>query len=503
MRKAKEKWRPTLRAKPRREDEVPIGEEFAGARLEDKRRTRRLVSIAEAINAAPRRSLPEIAETPAALEALYRFMNTKKIDLTLDRVLEPHADRARERTSGRTTVLAIHDGSDLAFAFDGVLREGFGRLGNQQGIQALVSLAVAFSEDGESMTLNDDHEPLGVLACQTWAGSRVATRVTKSRKKRPTTTPKRTGTRWGRITGAEWLASIAKSREAAGPETPLIHVIDREADGLELYATMQQNRERFVIRANRNRNVRLLEDGIDEFEKFEEAAARLPRCFEEAIHVAKRGHTAPHQRNPPRAARLAHLTYAAGHIQIKKSWELGHDDSVPTFLTLNLVHVKERDAPQDEEPIEWFLITSEPIATESDVRRVVRIYRARWLIEEFFKALKTGCAIEKRQVESRQALEGILAISLVVAWRLLFLRHKSRIDAEAPPSVAFTELELDLMHRMWRLKSGANLQDALLLVAQRGGHLKSNGSPGPVVLARGLEKLEIQAEVWAFAMAKK
>src|SRR5437899_2717685 len=83
-----------------------------------------------------------------------------------------------------------------------------------------------------------------------------------------------------------------------------------------------------------------------------------------------------------------------------------------------------REAPAGEEPIEWFLATSEPIETEADVRRVVRIYRARWLIEEFFRVLKTGCALEKRQVESRQTLEALLAIFAVVSWRILLIRHK-------------------------------------------------------------------------------
>lgn len=39
-------------------------------------------------------------------------------------------------------------------------------------------------------------------------------------------------------------------------------------------------------------------------------------------------------------------------------------------------------------------------------------YRARWVIEEFFKALKTGCNFERRQLESFQSLRIALAIFL-------------------------------------------------------------------------------------------
>jgi hypothetical protein len=33
------------------------------------------------------------------------------------------------------------------------------------------------------------------------------------------------------------------------------------------------------------------------------------------------------------------------------------------------------------------------------------LYHRRWLVEEYFKALKTGCSLERRQVESYSALK--------------------------------------------------------------------------------------------------
>jgi len=480
----------------------PIGAEFASARLGDKRRTKRLVAVAEAMSAAPGRSLPEIAKTSAALEGLYRFINPKRYSLDAARILESHGEASEKRARGHGTVLVVHDGTDLVYPYEGELRAGFGRLGNQQGIQALVSLTVAFAEHGESLTSNDDHEPLGVAACQTWVGARARKKTRKKRPKKKKKT-KRTGTRWGRIGGDEWYSSVRKSREVLGSEATLIHVIDREADGIGLFGRLIADGEHFVIRVMRKRRVAVADQGADEFVKIVEAANQLPRLFEERIAVAKRCLISEKQTNPPRDARLATLTFAAGEIRIKKSWELGSDSTVPDELSLNLVHVKERDAPKGQEPVEWFLVTTEPIRTDADVRRVVRIYRARWLIEELFRVLKSGCSIEKRQVESRTALEVILGISLVVAWRLMLLRHKSRADPSAPAGVCFTAVELDLLQRMRGLSSNGTVQEALLLVARMGGHIKNNGPPGNVVLARGLEKLDAQAEVWAFAMAER
>jgi hypothetical protein len=38
------------------------------------------------------------------------------------------------------------------------------------------------------------------------------------------------------------------------------------------------------------------------------------------------------------------------------------------------------------------------------VAAVVDHYRGRWTIEEFFKAIKTGCALEARQLESKRSM---------------------------------------------------------------------------------------------------
>jgi hypothetical protein len=70
------------------------------------------------------------------------------------------------------------------------------------------------------------------------------------------------------------------------------------------------------------------------------------------------------------------------------------------LLKVHVVTVMERDCPEGDEPIAWYLVTNEPITTSEQVASVVDAYRARWVVEEFFKALKTGCQIEKRQMES-------------------------------------------------------------------------------------------------------
>lgn len=84
---------------------------------------------------------------------------------------------------------------------------------------------------------------------------------------------------------------------------------------------------------------------------------------------------------------------------------------VPKSLTLNVVEVREVDPPKNEAPVIWRLATTEPVDTEEQVAAVVDAYRQRWLVEEFFKALKTGCRFQQLQLESSRALLIVLCQS--------------------------------------------------------------------------------------------
>lgn len=89
---------------------------------------------------------------------------------------------------------------------------------------------------------------------------------------------------------------------------------------------------------------------------------------------------------------------------------------LPASLSLQVVEVREIDPPDGEMPVVWRLVTTEPVDTEEQVAAVVDSYRQRWLIEEFFKVVKTGCRFQRLQLESLRALLIELAIETAVAW---------------------------------------------------------------------------------------
>jgi hypothetical protein len=127
---------------------------------------------------------------------------------------------------------------------------------------------------------------------------------------------------------------------------------------------------------------------------------------------------------------------------------------------------------------------------------VVDIYRRRWVIEEFFRAVKTGCAYEERQLEGKHAWLIALAITLPLAWRLLALRQLARKAPDEPATKALSKTELEVLQhlRPRKLSPQPTVYEAMLAVAAMGGHIKNNGEPGWLVLHRGLSKLQSLAE---------
>jgi hypothetical protein len=443
-----------------------VADEFAGADLGDARRTRRLESLVEAFSAFPDGSLPEIARDAAELEAFYRFFSNDAFQF--EDLLAPHVAATVGRVGELPAALVVHDLTECSYSLDDSLRAGFARLGcSSQGFRLHAALALA--NDGSA-------RPLGLLACHVWT-DKVKGRVD--------------AVRWGEAIGASSSTVAGRSR--------LIHVIDREGGVFELFARILELKDSFVIRLTKERLVEL-ESGSRNSTNVQELAQKLESVHEIEVPLSRRTSVFPHPVNPPRASRVARLSFSAAPIKLPRPQDANR--KLPRSIAVNLVCVTERDVPVGAEPVEWFLATTESIATVEDVIRVVEIYRARWKIEEFFKALKTGCALGKRQLESLDAVMKVLAISLVVAWRALLLRHESRHRPTEPASLALSELHLEVLRRTGRVPLGKkpSTRDALFAVAALGGHIKGNGDPGWLLLCRGMERLLERVVGWMTAL---
>jgi hypothetical protein len=195
------------------------------------------------------------------------------------------------------------------------------------------------------------------------------------------------------------------------------------------------------------------------------------------------------RRHPVRRTRKALLNYSAMRLTLQRPQR--GSKQMPASVEVNVVRAWEPHPPEGQQPVEWVLLTSEPVQTAEQVRAVVEGYRTRWLVEEYFQGLKTGCGYETSQLESAHALFNLLGYCLVVAYALLLMRALSRSNATLPATHLFTPDQLHCLRAFSRkrLPAKPSLQQALLACAALGGHLNRNGLPGWRTLSAGYSRL--------------
>ena len=160
----------------------------------------------------------------------------------------------------------------------------------------------------------------------------------------------------------------------------------------------------------------------------------------------------------------------------------------------------EENAPQGVAPIRWVLLTSLPVVTFDDAYTIIGYYELRWLVEEYHKALKTGCRTESRQLKTASRLEALVGLTSVVAVRLLQLKSLARTDPNVPAQrvvpgawLKMLKLARKNLTRVHDLTVGQFYRE----VAKLGGFLgrKGDGEPGWITIWRGWEKLNMYVYV--------
>lgn len=468
-----------------------IEEEFRAAEFGDARLVRRAASIVKRLQRAPAIGFPRALETDGAREGFYRFLRNPRV--RYGALVDSHAAETVERITPGATVRIVHDTTEFSFSGERSSRAGLGRLrSSTKGGQGFLAHA--------SLALSTDRfpKPLGVLGLHCWA-----------RTKAPRYTRKMSGSELAKLADREserWPTQVKKVESLVDGRGSLIHLMDREGDAYPLLHMMVEDSLRFVVRMARDRKVFTLKDDDDCEEDLcdlVEELNRIPVIIEREVPLSRRaGSTIPaiSKNHPERVARNARLSIRSGRVALRRPRYLGEEFA--ESVKVNVVYVQELDAPKSEDPIIWVLATTEPVDLPAQVEAVIDHYRSRWKIEEFFKALKTGCALETRQLESFETLTNALALFIPVAWQMLLLRALSRETPDAPATEVLTPLQIQVLRHKQPQKmpaSGATVRHALYAVAGMGGHIKNNGPPGWLTLARGMETLVTLASAWADA----
>jgi hypothetical protein len=435
-------------------------QEFGAAPLGDKRLSQRLVASVARLAEQPGRTFSGVAQGDvAAIKGYYRLIDRAELSaVTMANILAPHQARTQQRIANEARVLCVADGTTLDYTglaeCDGLGLTGRNQTGaTSQGIQMHSTLAV-----------NDQGVPLGIVDV------RCRTPQPDAAKHTPTTPLEEKKS-------FDWVQSLRSCMALAEqlPKTHITCVMDREADFFELFDSHRANPcVDLLIRASHNRNTG---DGSKLFDRLRASPARC-----EITLTVKRQSARPkrskQKARPARARREARLELHYEAVEFTPPSHL--KDKAP--LQLWAVHVLERAAPVDSNPIEWCLLSSREITSVADAEQCLRDYTLRWRIEDWHRVLKTGCRVEKLAHQQVERLERSIAINLVIAWRIMVMTLLGREVPELPAEVMFTDIEIEVLaawarrHRR-KLTPPDTLGDAIVLVAMIGGYINRNSDP--------------------------
>lgn len=461
-----------------------IGPEFADVDLGDARRNVRLQGIAERVAAKPSESFPRLVTSIAEREALYRLLNNDRV--TWSAILRPHVAATVARGTDQGVTRVVHDTTDFVFSGD---REGMGTvMRDTKGFFGHFALAVS---GGEARI------PLGVVGMEPYTRTQNRRTVSLNARKmsaRKAPRAEKESSRWERV-------ALAASQEFA--TAAVIHVMDQEADDFVLMTELQAAGQRFVIRGSSARRLRHEGNNIQSVLDEQSASTfrSVPLSKRETARSAK-----ARKAHPPRKERVAQLRLRWSALEITRPQ---HAQTEVATISLWVVQVFEPTPPPGETAIVWTLLTSERVESVEAATAVVDHYRARWRIEEYFRALKQGCAVQKRQLESYDAMLCALAIFIPIAWRLLLLRSVGQDHGAQPARTILDDDEMVGLQvllddaRCYELPRKPTVRDVMLAIARLGGHIPNNGEPGWLVLARGFEDVQKAAMVLRAARLKR
>jgi len=428
----------------------------------------------------PQASINAAAHGWAETQAAYRFFDNDQVQP--EELLAPHQAATRERIKQHRVVLLAQDTTELDYSAH--RPAGAGPLTSEERVGFLDHSQVAFTPEGLC---------LGVVEVKLWARSAEGFGEGKQRQYDPLETKE----------SYRWLEGYRRACDVARqvPGTQIVSVADREGDIYELFveaAAQGAAAADYVIRAGKDRSLPQERESGAGYEKLREA-------MDTAELVALRELELP--ATPKRHARTARLEVRCQRVRLKAPYR--QHTKLPA-VEVNVVLVRELDPPADVEPIEWLLVTSLPMDTPEQVLRVVEYYTGRWPIEIFFRVFKSGCQVERIQLETAPRLKRCLMLYKIVAWRVLYLTMLGRACPDLPCNVVFTA---DEWMPVWKItqpkkplpKAPPLLAAFLLLVGKLGGHngRKHDGPPGPQALWTGIRRLTDFALAWrAFGPAQ-
>jgi hypothetical protein len=429
--------------------------------LGHKRLDRRAAQIVQAALDHTGESIPAAAGSRAATDATYRFLDNRNVEPSdLDAAHHRYTRALCADTQG--PLLVVQDTTPTDFTSP-ARNHTLGQLAHAKHFGFFVHSALAVTADGL---------PLGLLHQYVW--TRPPEERGKRAKRRQKETADKESQRW-LDTEQAVLATLPADRE-------VVTISDREADFYDYFALPRRPGQHVLVRAKFRRRIAGSKELL--------GVAIRSRPVRGTLTIA-----VPHKDGQPK--RQATLTIRWGTFALlPPSTHLRRKDLPP--LPLQAVLFEELHPPPGVKPLCWLLLTTLAVASLEDVARLGRWYTYRWRIERYHFVLKSGCQLEKLQLETATRLRRALALYAIVAARLLHLTYRGRQEPEASCEPVVAPEEWEVLWRHFQPDQALparppRLHQVIRWIARLGGFLnrKGDGEPGVKVLWRGLRKLHV------------
>jgi hypothetical protein len=453
-----------------------VNDEFATLDLNDARLDLRARRILDRFASKPSLSIPAACDgNEAEREAAYRFFANDKVDDV--EILRAHRDATIQRMTAHPVVLIAQDTTEFDVTRPHEVVDGAGPLTSETRLGFHTHALVAFTPERLC---------LGTIDADTWG--RDPGEFGKRTQKRNKPIHQKESYRW--VQGYERACEVAERL----PNTKVVSVGDAESDIYECFRAAlwaePARKADWIIRAAQFD--RRLAANDDEHHQLLQAMQhrRALGTFQMEI-TAKKG----------RSARSATMAVRAATVTLKPPPRPAEQPRLPP-VTINVVWVRETNPPAGEEPVEWMLLTSLPVATFEQACLVADYYAVRWQIEIYFKVLESGCQIEKLQLETADRIRPCLALYQIAAWRVLYATMLGRECPELSCEVIFSAAEWKAVWTVQKQeplpKHAPTLGVFMKLVGALGGHTGQawDGPLGPKRMWIGLQRTTDFGHAW-------
>jgi len=280
-----------------------------------------------------------------------------------------------------------------------------------------------------------------------------------------------------------WVEALTTIEKNVSKSTRVIHVFDREGDIAEVFDKVRELEHTGVlVRAAQNRSL------DSNSERLWAKLEAQPVSFRQEIQLPQ---------TSKRSARLAKLEVRFCQVNLRTPYRFDNRDPLEVYA----VYALEVDCPESENPVEWMLLTTEPVTNAEFAATILRWYSYRWHIEEYHKVLKSGCQVERYRLAAN-GMTCLLGFLSVIAVELLQLTYLQRTQPKALATQILNPIQLQVLKAKSRkLPPVLTVSWAIEAIARLGGYLehRRNTKIGIQVLWRGFSKLHDLCEGWQLA----